>query len=88
MQNPNKSMLAVIWAQTSKYTQASQFCVQKTVAEAVSVLNQGQMKTNKCVVKGLDYTADSTFIIRSIEKDDKRLHKANKIFLDSESIKQ
>ncbi|CAN8004346.1 unnamed protein product [Ixodes hexagonus] len=77
-QNPSESLHAVIWAQTSKNTHASLFSVQRAVAEAVSVFNQGQKKTNESVVASLGYTAGSALIRRSIEKDDRRLHKANK----------
>ncbi|KAG0435122.1 hypothetical protein HPB47_018674 [Ixodes persulcatus] len=87
-QNPSESLHAVIWTQTSKNTHASLFSVQRAVAEAVSVFNQGQKKTNESVVASLGYTAGSALIRRSIEKDDRRLHKANKVFLDSDSMKK
>ncbi|CAN8014554.1 unnamed protein product [Ixodes persulcatus] len=87
-QNPSESLHAVIWAQTSKNTHTSLFSVQRAGAEAVSVFNQGQKKTNESVVASLGYTAGSALIRRSIEKDDRRLHKANKVFLDSDSMKK
>ncbi|KAG0423630.1 hypothetical protein HPB47_000600 [Ixodes persulcatus] len=87
-QNPSESLHAVIWAQTSKNTHASLFSVQRAVAEAVSVFDQGQKRTNESVVASLGYTAGSALIRRSIEKDDRRHHKANKVFLDSDSMKK
>ncbi|XP_042145869.1 SAC3 domain-containing protein 1 isoform X2 [Ixodes scapularis] len=60
----------------------------RAVAEAVSIFNQGQKKTNESVVASLGYTVGSALIRRSIEKDGGRLHKANTVFLDSDSMKK
>ncbi|KAG0414560.1 hypothetical protein HPB47_008256 [Ixodes persulcatus] len=86
-QNLCESLHTVIWAQTSKSTHVSLFSVQRAVAEAVSVFNQGQTKSNESVVASLGYTAGSALIRRSIQRDD-RLHKADSVFFGSSNVKK
>lgn len=62
--------------------------MERAVAEAVSRFNQGMVETKRAVAEQLGYSPGSCLIRRSLEKDRKRLCKANKRHTESEKLKR
>ncbi|CAN7983167.1 unnamed protein product [Ixodes pacificus] len=87
-QNAIECLHSVIWGQNSKNTHDSLLSVERAVAEAVSRFNQGMSKTSQAVAAQLGYSTGSCLIRRSLEKDRRRLHKANKAHSESEKVKK
>ncbi|CAN7947863.1 unnamed protein product [Ixodes hexagonus] len=87
-QNAIECLHSVIWGQNSKNTHDSLLSVERAVAEAVSRFNQGMAKTSKAVAAQLGYSTGSCLIRRSLEKDRRRLRKANKAHSESEKVKK
>ncbi|KAM7311103.1 hypothetical protein ISCGN_008011 [Ixodes scapularis] len=87
-QNAIECLHSVIWGQNSKNTHDSLLSVERAVAEAVSRFNQGMAKTSEAVAAQLGYSTGSCLIRRSLEKDRRRLRKANKAHSESEKVKK
>ncbi|KAG0415448.1 hypothetical protein HPB47_007390 [Ixodes persulcatus] len=87
-QNASECLHSVIWAQTSKNSHASLLSVTRAVAEAVAVFNQGRRETNESVASGLGYASGNCLARRSLEKDQQRLLKSNKVFSDSQATRK
>ncbi|CAN8002053.1 unnamed protein product [Ixodes hexagonus] len=83
-QNASESLHSVIWSLSPKTQHASLLSVRRAVAEAVSRYNQGVMKTNKIVTECLGFAPGQCLARRSHERDQHRLHKANKVHSESE----
>ncbi|KAM7302577.1 hypothetical protein ISCGN_018085, partial [Ixodes scapularis] len=83
-QNAIECLHSVIWGQNSKNRYDSLLSVERAVAEAMSRFNQGMAKTSNAVAAQLGYSTGSCLIRRSLEKDRRRLRKANKAHPESE----
>lgn len=77
-QNTIECLHSVIWSQSSKNTHESLLAVEKAVADAVLRFNQGMVETIKAIAGQLVSSAGSCLIRRRLEKDKRRLCKANK----------
>lgn len=77
-QNASESLHSVIWDQAPMTKHASLHNMQRAAAQAICRFNQGVMRSNTAIVKKLGYSAGSSMVRRSLEKDRWRLHMSNK----------